>query len=130
MCQDQIALSLQGCAVVVEAQQLEYGGKADVVISTARGGCFLQDHVMQVYSYLEVSCPIESCVSYVHQGLLTPGVAYSTCYNICRNFWPCCGFLDKYHRRPLHLVCNEIHFQQCYHSYFDSWPVLLTHIVQ
>ncbi|CAL8470824.1 g10366 [Coccomyxa elongata] len=39
----------QGCSVVVEAQQLEYGGRADVVISTARGGCFLQDHVMQEF---------------------------------------------------------------------------------
>lgn len=71
---------MQGCSVVVEAQQLEYGGRADVVISTARGGCFLQDHVMQVSSYWEERYLIENRVSNtrvcIHPGpaLIPPGI--------------------------------------------------------
>lgn len=39
---------MQGCAVVVEAHQLEYGQQATALLTSARRGCFLQEHVMQV----------------------------------------------------------------------------------
>ena len=39
---------VQGCAVVIEAQQLEYGRRADAVVTVARSGSFLQEHAMQV----------------------------------------------------------------------------------
>lgn len=39
---------VQGCAVVVEANQLEYGQRAHVSVSSARSGCFLQPEVMEV----------------------------------------------------------------------------------
>ena len=39
---------MQGCAVFVEAHQLEYGQKAPALMTSARRGCFLQEHVMQV----------------------------------------------------------------------------------
>ncbi len=39
---------VQGCAVVIEAQQLEYGRRADAVVTMVRSGSFLQEHVMQV----------------------------------------------------------------------------------
>ena len=41
-------LVLQGCAVVVEANQLESGQKAHIRVSSARSGCFLQPEVMEV----------------------------------------------------------------------------------
>ena len=43
-----ICLVLQGCAVVVEANQLESGQKAHIRVSSARSGCFLQPEVMEV----------------------------------------------------------------------------------
>ena len=38
----------QGCAVIVEANQLEYGQRAHMNVSNARSGCFLQPEVMEV----------------------------------------------------------------------------------
>ena len=38
----------QGCAVIVEANQLEYGQRAHINVSNARSGCFLQPEVMEV----------------------------------------------------------------------------------
>jgi hypothetical protein len=43
----------QGCAVVVEAQQLEYGRQAEKNFTQARSGCFLQDDAMQVIGIVQ-----------------------------------------------------------------------------
>lgn len=45
---------MQGCAVVVEANQLEYGQKAHINVSSARSGCFLQAEMMEVHTHARV----------------------------------------------------------------------------
>ena len=42
------SLMPQGCAVVVEANQLESGQKAHINVTGAQSGCFLQPEVMEV----------------------------------------------------------------------------------